>query len=71
MSLIRFLIASPLLGVASGILGAARLAIGEVTEKSHPVKQMIGFLAAGLCLIFALVGKAIAASLKRNKRNNL
>lgn len=60
MSLIRFLIAFPLLVAVSGILEAARFVVGDVTVVLSPVKQMMGFLAAGFCLIFALTGKAIA-----------
>jgi len=60
MSLIRFLFASPLLGIAWGILEVARPIIGDVCVESHPIKQAIGFLVAGFYLIFALIGKAIA-----------
>jgi len=68
MSMMRFILACPLLGVAWVILEAARLVVGNVNAESHPVKQMLGFLAAGHCLIFALSGKAIAGKQPRGTR---
>jgi len=70
MSLIRFIIASPLLGVAWLILETARVVLGDVGADSNPIKQMVGFLAAGLCLIFALLGKAVAGKQPRGTRRH-